>query len=375
MVSSKTIIQLAKPVIPESGYNKLKEILKSGMLVQGKTVEKFESQLSKFLNIKHAIAVSSGTAALHCALFALSIEPDDEIIIPAFSFPATINVIEALGAKPVLVDISLDDFCIDHTKIADAITRRTKAIVPVHEFGMLVQMDEIRKISDEYKIKIVEDAACALGSMFMTSKAGTIGDIGCFSFHPRKIITSAEGGAVVCNDDILADRVRAFRNHGFHKSVNRYIINHYGLNYRMSELHASLGLSQVKSIKKYVAIRTKQALTYTQKLKSCETLKLPKYAKVMRPSFQTFHVLLGKEISRNEVIQSLKRFAIESNFGAHALHVIPYYKERYSYSDKDFPNALLAYRQGLALPIGPHITIKKVNYICKMLKRILTCKE
>jgi len=177
------MIRLAKPHIPDGAIAAVIEVLKSGDLVQGKYVKEFEQKLMEYLDIENAVVVSSGTAALHLSLIALGIGQGDEVVVPAFTFPATANVVELVGAKPVFVDINLDDYCIDAKKIAKVITERTKAIMPVHEFGQAAKMDDIAQIAHKYNLRVVEDAACALGTEFNHQKVGTFGDFGCFSFH------------------------------------------------------------------------------------------------------------------------------------------------------------------------------------------------
>lgn len=211
------MIRLTRPYIPDEAIEKCIEVLRSGNLVQGLYAEKFEQAISDYLDVKHAMVVSSGTAALHLSLIALGIGPGDEVIVPAFSFPATANVVELVGAKPVFVDIKLDDFCIDASFIESVITNNTKAIIPVHEFGMPANMKPVLKLAEKYKLFIIEDAACALGAEYENRKAGAFGNLGCFSFHPRKAITTGEGGVVVTNDISLAEKIRAIRNHGIEK--------------------------------------------------------------------------------------------------------------------------------------------------------------
>jgi dTDP-4-amino-4,6-dideoxygalactose transaminase len=375
MVSPNKMIQLAKPVIPDSSHKRVIKVIKSGKFIQGTQVQEFEKRLASFLNAKHVVLVSSGTAALHSALYSLDIESDDEIILPAFSFPAIANVVEALKARPVFVDISLDDFCINGVQLEAAITNKTKAIIVVHAFGLIAKLDEIMKVANRNKLKIIEDAACALGSAYKNKSAGTMCDIGCISFHPRKIITSGEGGAVVTNDAYLANKVRSFRNHGLHVNHKEANYESYGLNYRMTEIHATLGLSQLNKIMKNIKNRISQAAEYDRNLQHCRNIHVPKYYTNLNHNYQTYHIMLDEDINRDDVIDALKKSGIESNYGANALHILPYYKEKYKFNASDFPNALKAYQSGLALPIGPHITQKDVKYIAKTLKKIVTCQE
>ena len=222
------MIKLSMPDIGLDEFEQIKEVLDSGYLVQGDKVDEFENLVKDYLKAKHVIAVSSGTAALHLALLALDIKAGDEVIIPDFTFPATANVIELVGATPVFVDIDLDSFCIDTKKIEEKISSRTKAIMPVQEFGQSSDMSKTLEIAERYNLKVVEDAACAFGSEYGEKKIGTIGDIGCFSLHPRKAITTGEGGLLTTNSDEYAEKLRILRNHGI-KNINGNKVRIYSL--------------------------------------------------------------------------------------------------------------------------------------------------
>jgi len=271
------MIKLAKPNISEEAIKKASDVIRSGNLVQGKYVKEFEESLCRYLNVKNAIVVSSGTAALHLALLVLDIKKGDEVIVPAFTFPATANVVEIVGAKPIFVDITLDDFCIDTSKIEEKITSNTKVIIPVHEFGQAAKMDDIMNIAKKYNLKIMEDAACALGAEINNKKVGTFGDLGCFSFHPRKAITTGEGGAIVTNNDVLAEKLRALRNHGISLVNNKVDFIYAGLNYRMTDFQAALGLVQLSEIENIIEQRIKIANLYDDKLSYNSKIKLPYY--------------------------------------------------------------------------------------------------
>lgn len=357
------MIKLAKPHIPDKAIEKVVKVLKSGNLVQGKYVTEFESALCDYLNVKNAIVVSSGTAALHLALLALGIKKGDEVIVPAFTFPATANAVELVGAKPIFVDINLSDFCIDSSKIEKVITKETKAIIPVHEFGQSGKMDDIVKLSRHHNLKIVEDAACALGAEFENQKLGTFGELGCFSFHPRKAITTGEGGVVVTGDDRLAQKLKILRNHGISCKDGKVDFITPGLNYRMTDFQAVLGISQLEDIEKIIVQRIETANKYNNELKKISWIKTPHVYKNRKTVFQTYHVLLDDAKDRDKLVHYLKSKDIETNLGAQALPCLTYYKTKYKLKDSDFPNAVKAYRKGLALPMGAQIDkdgIKKV---------------
>ena len=359
------MIKLSHPQISKKSIEIVKKILESGNITQGKYVKKFEQKLQDFLGIKNVIVVSSGTAALHLALISLDIKSGDEVIIPAFSFPATANVVEIVGAKPIFVDISLDDYCIKTSLIEKLITDKTKAIIPVHEFGQPAKMDDIKKIAKKYNIKIIEDAACALGSEFKKKKIGTLGNIGCFSFHPRKIITTGEGGAIVTNDINLTNKIKALRNHGSELINGNREYYYAGLNYRMTDFQASMGISQLTDIKNIIKHRFKCAKIYSDYLSEISWITVPKSIENRKTNFQTYHLLIAESIDKKKLIDFLKKNMIQTNYGANSLHMLKYYQDKYNYNSNNFPNAHYAYNFGLALPMGNHVSINDVKKIAK----------
>ncbi len=372
MVQKTNLIRLSKPLIPNKGIEDLTVVLKSGNLVRGAYTKQFENSLKEYLNVNHVFLVSSGTAALHSALLAMNIKPGEEVILPAFSFPATINVVELHGAKPVLVDISLETFCIDFNQIEEKISANTKAIMPVDEFGTMADMPGIIKLCDKHNLLCIEDSACALGSEVDNNKAGSMGDIGCFSFHPRKIITSGEGGAIVCNDENLAIKLNAIMNHGFSSSTTYPPIPGMpGLNYRLTDFQAALLLPQFNILDTIIKKRRKQAEHYNKLFGNHPFLRIPKILKHQRQTFQTYHIMLDKRFNRNRIIKLLRNKNIESGFGAHALHILPYFRGKYNFTETEYPNALSAFQQGLVLPLGHHIDEEIISCIANTLLKIM----
>jgi perosamine synthetase len=362
------MIRLSKPNIPEEAIQAVVEVLRSGYLVQGEYVKDFEEALCNYLKVKNAVVVSSGTAALHLALIALDIKKGDEVIVPAFTFPATANVVELVGAKPVFVDINLTDFCIDTTKIEEKITSKTRAIMPVHEFGQAAKMDDIINIALKYKLKIVEDAACALGSEFNGRKVGTFGSVGCFSFHPRKAITTGEGGVMVTNDDGIADKLRTLRNHGISYLDGKVDFIDAGFNYRMTDFQAVLGLYQMKNLEDDIKHRINLAHEYDKLLSDIKWIKTPVLFENRRMVYQTYHILVGNNINRDSLMQYLRKNDIEVNYGAQALNCIKYYREKYRLVPESNSNATTAFNNGIALPIGIHINDFDIEHINNIIK-------
>lgn len=365
------MIRLSVPDIGQEELEQIKEVLDSGYLVQGDKVEELERLVAEYLNVKNAIAVSSGTSALHLALIALGIKQEDEVIVPNFTFPATANVVELIGARTKLVDIKLDNLCIDIEQIEKKITERTKAIIPVHQFGQSARMDEIMLLAKKYNIKVIEDAACALGAEYKEKKVGTIGDIGCFSLHPRKAITTGEGGIVTTNNDELAEKIKVLRNHGisYRNGKPQFILP--GFNYRMTNIQGSIGVVQMKKIEKINNKRKNIANIYNELLKDIEKITLPTELEYGKHVFQTYHIVLDETVDRNNVITKLREKGIETNFGAYAVHDQPYYKEKYQYMDYDFINSMIAHKNGLVLPLHCELTEDQIKDIVLNLDRTI----
>lgn len=348
------MIKLSDPCISEAAIERAAAVLRSGNLVQGKIVAAFEESLAAYLHVPHAVLVSSGTSALHLALHALGIGEGDEVIVPAFSFPATANVVELTGAAPVLVDITLDDCGIDARLIERAVTPRTKAIMPVHEFGQPADWAPIEALAGRLGIPVVEDAACALGAVYGDRKIGTLGALACFSFHPRKTITTGEGGCVTTASDELAARLRALRNHGMElrNGARDFVLP--GYNYRLTEFQAAIGLEQFERLDALVSHRREIASIYDEAL-SRSPVRVPRRFPERHATYQTYHLLLTEGVERAAVIEKLGSHDIEANLGAQAIHCQSFYAERYGFAPEQFPSSLEAYRSGLALPMGPHV--------------------
>lgn len=365
-------IRLSKPYLGDRQnlMALLGEVLDTGFFVQGEYVAQFEHQVAKYLGVRHAIAVSSGTAALHLSLVALGIGPGDEVIVPAYTFPATANVVELVGAKPILVDVDLDTYNIQIESIEEAISTRTKAIIPVHLFGNPADMDPIMEIAKEYSLYVIEDAAGALGSTYKGRKCGTIGHIGCFSFHPRKIVTTAEGGMVVTNDDDLAENVCALRNHGMKAVGSKVDFIRAGFNYRMNEIEAVLGIIQMREIQDIISERQKLAELYVDALKSIPSISFQKILPNSMSVWQAFVVRFGDRDS-GSILKVLQDANIEANIGTYALHLLDFYSKKYGYKSSDYPNAAELYFRSLALPFYNKMTTEDIKQVANALRRIL----
>ncbi len=370
MTSSK-FIPLMVPDIQQQDIDAVVNVLKSGMLVQGTNVEALETTISDLLNAKHAIAVSNGTASLHLALVAMGIGKGDEVIVPAFSYIATANVVELVGATPVFVDIKLDSFNINAELIERAITSKTKAVIPVHEFGLACDISAIQQIAKKHNLKIIEDAACALGATENKKYVGTFGDVGSFSFHPRKAITSGEGGILVTNDDELAKKLRILRNHGIEMQNGKMEFVLAGFNYRMTDFQAAMLNSQIKRLADILKIKTEYAAIYLSELNSKKIL-LPSVPENKNHTWQSFHIILDDEINRDDFIQLLKENNIGSNYGAQCIPCQQFYQNKYALDcEKLFPNSMKAYKQGIAIPLYEKLTANEIHYIISKIKTLV----
>ncbi|PCJ67958.1 MAG: glutamine--scyllo-inositol aminotransferase [Bacteroidetes bacterium] len=368
-MTSNRFIPLAKPNILESDIENVAKVLRSGMLVQGTEVLNLEKELADFLNVKHVICLSNGTATLHTALMVLDIKEGDEVIIPALSYVATANVIERVGATPIFVDVDERSFNIDVTEIEAAITSRTKAIMPVHEFGLVADIGEIKRISDKHNLFLIEDAACALGSSENGKMAGTTGEFGSFSFHPRKAITSGEGGCLCTNDDKLAEKARILRNHGIDMSSGEMTFVEAGLNYRMTDFQAALLKGQLERVKDTLSYKSDLSDCYNRSLTN-PNITVPIVKGTKTHAWQTYHVLIESPLERDQMISKLKEKGIGTNYGAQCMPAQEFYFKKYKLDSKSlFPNAYKAYTQGLALPLYELLTIQDIEYISQQVNQ------
>ncbi|MCL4491199.1 MAG: DegT/DnrJ/EryC1/StrS family aminotransferase [Nitrospirae bacterium] len=368
------MIRIVSPMLGEEELAAVRHVFATGFLTQGDEVSRFEEMLATSAGAPHVVVVSSGTAALHLALLSLGIGPGDEVITSAFTFPATVNTIELVGACPILVDIELSTFNLDTAHLERIITPRTKAIIPVHEFGLMADMDAIRQVASRFGLLVIEDAACALGASqsIQGSKipAGLIGDIGCFSFHPRKSITTAEGGCLMTKDSVLAQRLRLLRSHGMTVVDGEPDLITPGLNYRITEMQAAMGSAQLGRFAWMLSERRKLAGRYGEQLAHINWIQCPQEPEGKTHAYQSYVIVLAEDVHRGEVIKELRESGIEAVRGAYAVHKLHYYRERYGYSDDMYPAAKIAHDRALALPLYPGMPDGAIERVGKCLSRI-----
>tara|TARA_B100001564_G_scaffold344971_1_gene343087 strand:+ start:347 stop:1486 length:1140 start_codon:yes stop_codon:yes gene_type:complete len=376
----KRIIPISLPVTGDEEWQALKEPLISGWLTAGPKVRDFEKAFAERHQVKHAIAVTSATTALHLSLVVLDIKAGDEVIVPAFTWVSTANAVLYQGAKVIFCDIDPSTFNLDPKKLKEKITSKTKAIMVVHLFGLCAPMDEIKDISKE--IPLIEDCACAAGSAYKETPAGGLGLMGCFSFHPRKSITTGEGGMITTNDDDLGHKLQVLRNHGAsiseeerHNGPKPFILpdfNVLGYNYRMTDLQGAIGQVQLKKLDYFTEERNKWASLYKSELAEITWLTLPKDSIAYKHSWQSFVILVDERkssIRRNQIMEKLQQEGISTRPGTHAVHMLKFYSEKYKIKSNDFPGAKTANDKSISLPIHNRMTINDIKYICKALKK------
>ncbi len=349
------MIRLTIPTIEEDDLDAVLNALASGYLVQGQRVAALEAEISRLAGTTYAVVVSSGTAALHLSLLALGIGRGDRVALPAYSFQATANVIVQVGATPVFVDIESESFAIDPERLEQVVreSRRIAAVMPVHPFGQLADMAGIAAAAPG--IPVVEDGAAALGASRDGRPAGSYGSMGCFSFHPRKAITTGEGGAVTTNDAASVRTIRALRNHGLDPDAASPDFILAGLNYRMTDFQAALGLTQLTKLERIVAARAAAAARYDRLLAGT-----PVRPPIVRPGdravYQSYVTLLPAGVDRDSLIVRLRRGEVETQIGTYHMPLTRYFRERFGFKPGDFPVTDAIFARALTLPLHPAIT-------------------
>jgi dTDP-4-amino-4,6-dideoxygalactose transaminase len=330
------------------------EVLESGMLTMGPKVVEFEDELARRCEVGHAVAVSSGTAALHLAVLALELSPGDEVLVPAYTFPATANVVALAGLVPVLVDVDPETMNVDPARIR--VGPRTKAILPVHLFGRPARLEQLPDLP------VLEDAAGALGARRAGRACGGLGLLGCLSFHPRKIVTTGEGGAVTTDDDRIAESVRRLRNHGWHSLIPPDMPAP-GLNYRLSDILAAVGLPQIRRLDELLAERTRIAAGYAERLRDLPLL-LPSADEGDVHGWQAYVVQVD---DRDRILSELRAQGIEAQIGTYALHRLGAYR-----GQGDFAGAARVFDRALALPFHTRLSDSDLDLVAERLDKVVS---
>jgi dTDP-4-amino-4,6-dideoxygalactose transaminase len=357
-------MNITEPSFDENELRLLGQCLDSRWVTQGPMTARFEQRFAQRHHVAHALATTSCTAALHLASLALGLKAGDEVIVPAFTWVTSAHCAEYAGARAVFADVDLGTFNLDPDSARAAITTRTRAIVAVHLFGLAACMDEIRALAKEHGLAVIEDAACAVGTEYRGTPVGTLGDIGCFSFHPRKVITTGEGGMVTTANEELAAKVKSLRNHGSTGPVrgedpNRpyamSTFNVLGFNLRLSDIQAAVGLAQLDKLDGLLSARKARALRYTELLRGSADIATPIEPAGCGHTYQSYviRVLRGGRARRNRIMEALAAEDIQTRPGTHAVHRLGYYAAKYGIEPAQFPRACLCEDTTITLPIFP----------------------
>ncbi|HEY6583620.1 MAG TPA: DegT/DnrJ/EryC1/StrS family aminotransferase [Gaiellaceae bacterium] len=349
------MIRLAWPDLGEAELAAIAEVLESGQLTMGPKVAEFEAGLAQACEVDQAVVVSSGTAALHLSVLALGIGPGDEVIVPAYTFPATANVVALAGATPVLVDVDPETMNLRPEAVADALTDRTRAVLVVHLFGRPAPWDELEAAVPD-NVELLEDAAGALGARSAGRACGGLGRLGCLSFHPRKIVATGEGGAVTTDDGEVADAIRRLRHHGIEPRGD-FEIRAPGLNYRLSDVLCAVGIAQLRRLDELLAERERLAAGYAERLDG--VVGLPAAIKGDRHGWQAYVVRAER---RDDALHALHDAGIQAQIGTYALHRLAAYA-----GQGPFPGADEAYERALALPFHNRLTAEDQNRVAEVL--------
>jgi len=363
----------------EREWQALKEPLESGWLTQGPKVAAFEDAFAKRHSVKYAKAVSNCTTALHLALLAVGVKPGDVVVVPSFTWVSTANAVEYCGATPLFCDIDPATYNLDPVSTEKVIKESlnkgfpVKAIIPVHLFGLCADMDAVLELARKYEMAVVEDAACASGSSYKGRPAGSMGDVGCFSFHPRKVLVTGEGGMCTTNNEELAEKINCLRNHGAslseeqrHNSSAPYLMADFdclGYNYRMSDLQGAVGLVQLEKLDAFIAEREQMAAYYASELMQINWLSTPIVPAGLITNWQAYvcRVKAGAQVNRDQLLVKLHEYGVSSRVGTQAVHMLGYYRKKYQLSEDHCPESSAAYQDGFALPL--HNCMSEEDYI------------
>lgn len=364
-------MRLNLPLLDHRELEEIEKVLQTGFLTQGPKVAEFEDLVKKMIGVEYAFATSSCTTALHLSLAALDIQPGDEVLVQDFTFPATANVVVQQGAVPVLVDINLDTFTIDLDDLEKKISPKTRAIIPVDTFGCSVDMDPINEIAARSGIPVLEDAACAFGTTYKERYCGSLSTLGCFSFHPRKAITTGEGGMILTDDHQLAQRISMLRSHGGIRTGYWFEYQEAGFNYRLSDVQGAMGIAQMEKVPYILARKRELAASLTKRLSTVKGIRTPVEPEWGGHVYQSYVVLVDEWINRDDLIRRLRNQDIECTIGTYACHDQPFFQRTYGYHTGQLQNSHAAFTRSVALPLYPQLTGSDLDRIKEELEKAI----
>lgn len=372
-------INIAEPSVGDEEWDATREVFASGWLTQGSRVAEFESRFAARHRVPAAIATTSCTTALHVALVAAGIGPGDEVIVPAFTWVATANAVRYVGADPVFADVDPCTYNVTPEAVASAMTARTRGVVPVHLFGLCADVDGIADVVGD-DVFVLEDAACAAGAAVDQRPAGSLGDAAAFSFHPRKIITTGEGGMVTTTDAALAERMRRLRNHGAsvpeevrHHGPRPYVLPDFdelGFNFRMTDIQGAVGCAQMERLDSLLERRRELAARYHEELEAIDWLRAPRVPAGFLHSWQSYVCVMADDTNqpRNDVMEQLELQGVSTRPGTHAPPLLGLYRR--DGAETTFPVASMLEHQSIALPLHNQMTDDDVDYLFETLRGI-----
>ncbi|OGY50253.1 MAG: hypothetical protein A3J65_04455 [Candidatus Buchananbacteria bacterium RIFCSPHIGHO2_02_FULL_45_11b] len=364
-------ISVCQPTLTGKEWPYVKDCLDTNWISSnGKYIEKFEKNFSRFCGVKFGISCTSGTTALHLALAAAGIKKGDEVIIPSFTIISVPNAVLWTGAKPVLVDSELATGNIDADKIEEKITKKTKAIIPVHIYGHPCEMGKITALAKKYKLIVIEDCAEAHGAAYKGRKVGSLGDLGCFSFYTNKIITTGEGGMVITNNGKYAQKLRLLKNLAFIKP--RFVHQEIGFNYRLTNIAAAIGVAQLEKISQFIAARRKNAKLYNQRLKKINGILPPVEKKYVKNVYWMYAIRLAKNfpLTKDELMDKLASRGIETRSFFYPMHLQPIFKKMGLFKKEKYPISEILYQTGLYLPSASNLTVKEIKKVVAVIETL-----
>jgi perosamine synthetase len=374
------MIPINKPWLDAEEKTEIMHVLEDNILTSaaregGKRVQDFEAELCNFLKVKHVVAVNSGTSALYASLIAADIKKGDEILVPSFTFVASANSILAVGAKPIFVDINLDDYTVDIFDLKSKITNKSKAIIPVHLYGHPSAIDEINELADTYSLTVIEDACQSVGSSYKGKQTGTVGLTGCFSMYASKVLTCGEGGAIATNFDNVAEKLKMIRNHGMFDGYDTRV---FGLNLRLPELSAAIAKVQTKKLHRMLESRRRNAILMSEMLLDSGKklkIKLPQEDQNKQFNWYLYTVAFEDSTTRDKVKQKMLKHGIGATvYYDPPVHETPYYREvtvsTYQNDKKSLPKTEWSARHVLSLPVHPLVEEQDIKYMADIFKEI-----